>query len=107
MCQQLQCLNNDSNITLSRPIQITLFCCEVFTFPLALSVLCCQVVTSYLAADDVVRGDADLAAVHELAPGQPLDGVLQVAGVVHEAGGLAAQLQRARSQVLVGGLSEI
>ena len=105
MCQQLQCLNNDSNITLSRPTEITVLCYELLKLPLY--VLCCQVVTSYLAADDVVRGDADLAAVHELAPGQPLDGVLQVAGVVHEAGGLAAQLQRAGSQVLVGGLSEI
>ena len=62
--------------------------------------------SSYLAADDVVRRHADLAAVHELAPGQALDGVLQVPGVVHEGRGLAAQLQRHRRQVLVGCCTE-
>ena len=62
--------------------------------------------TSYLAADDVVWRHADLAAVHELAPGQALDCVLQVAGLVHEGRGLAAQLQRNWRQVLVGRGSE-
>ena len=62
--------------------------------------------TSYLAAYDVVWRHADLAAVHKLAPGQALHGVLQVAGVVHEGWGLAAKLQRHRRQVLVGGRSE-
>ena len=58
----------------------------------------------HLAAEDVVRGDADLAAVHELAPAEPLDRVLQVARVVDVGGGLAAQLQRAGGQVPVGRL---
>ena len=58
----------------------------------------------HLAAEDVVRGDADLAAVHELAPAEPLDRVLQVARVVDVGGGLAAQLQRAGRQVPVGRL---
>ena len=57
---------------------------------------------SHLAADDVVWRHADLAAVHELAPGQAVDGVLQVPGVVHKGRGLAAQLQRNWRQVLVG-----
>ena len=58
----------------------------------------------HLAAENVVRGHADLAAVHELAPAEPLDGVLQVARVVDVGGGLAAQLQRAGRQVPVGRL---
>ena len=60
----------------------------------------------HLAAEDVVRGDADLAAVHELAPAEPLDRVLQAARVVDVGGGLAAQLQRAGGQVPVGRLPE-
>ena len=62
--------------------------------------------SSCLAADDVVWRHADLAAVHELAPGQALDCVLQVAGLVHEGRGLAAQLQRHRRQMLVGRCAE-
>ena len=70
------------------------FVCEIVKVP-----------SSYLAADDVVWRHADLAAVHELAPGQALHRVLEVAGLVHEGRGLSAELQSHRGQVLVGRLA--
>ena len=60
-----------------------------------------------LAAQDVVRRHADLAAVGELAPAESPQGVLQVGGGVDVGGGLASQLQGAGGQVLVGRLTEI
>ena len=59
------------------------------------------------AAEDVVRCHTDLAAVGELAPAESPHGVLKVAGGVDVGGRLAAQLQRAGSQVLVSRRPEI
>ena len=61
-----------------------------------------QLILHPCIAENVVRGDAGLAAVQELAEGNAPGRQLQIRACVHDAGALSAQLQRHRRELRRG-----